>query len=79
MDGAAGRGLAAGRPLRASEPYRLACLPHYSWCCRCCRPCPRRRYLWRCAHGVCVCVVQCEAEGFRGVTFFLDRPDVMAT
>lgn len=22
---------------------------------------------------------QCEAEGFRGITFFLDRPDVMAT
>ena len=21
---------------------------------------------------------QCEAEGFRGITFFLDRPDVMA-
>ena len=34
------------------------------------------------AHRVCVCMcacVQCEAEGFRGVTFFLDRPDVMAT
>jgi aminopeptidase N len=22
---------------------------------------------------------QCEAEGFRGITYFLDRPDVMAT
>jgi aminopeptidase N len=22
---------------------------------------------------------QCEAEGFRGITFFQDRPDVMAT
>lgn len=22
---------------------------------------------------------QCEAEGFRGITFFYDRPDVMAT
>lgn len=21
---------------------------------------------------------QCEAEGFRGITYFLDRPDVMA-
>ncbi len=27
---------------------------------------------------VCVCVIQCEAEGFRGITYFLDRPDVMA-
>jgi aminopeptidase N len=23
-------------------------------------------------------LLQCEAEGFRGITFFLDRPDVMA-
>lgn len=23
-------------------------------------------------------ITQCEAEGFRGITFFLDRPDVMA-
>jgi aminopeptidase N len=22
--------------------------------------------------------LQCEAEGFRGITYFLDRPDVMA-
>lgn len=23
-------------------------------------------------------VLQCEAEGFRGITYFMDRPDVMA-
>ncbi len=23
-------------------------------------------------------LLQCEAEGFRGITYFLDRPDVMA-
>jgi len=29
------------------------------------------------ASGTMLCT-QCEAEGFRGITFFLDRPDVMS-
>lgn len=29
-------------------------------------------------HHVCFVVMQCEAEGFRGITFFYDRPDVMS-
>ena len=31
--------------------------------------------LYRSSGNFCT---QCEAEGFRGITFFLDRPDVMA-
>eukprot|EP00878_Enallax_costatus_P044044 GHUV01052204.1.p1 GENE.GHUV01052204.1~~GHUV01052204.1.p1 ORF type:complete len:129 (-),score=31.58 GHUV01052204.1:341-727(-) len=27
---------------------------------------------------ICMPSLQCEAEGFRGITYFLDRPDVMA-
>lgn len=31
-----------------------------------------------CANQPLLLPLQCEAEGFRAITFFLDRPDVMA-